>query len=468
MSDARAPRALPPRPSREHLRKQAKRLARERNLQLSIAQRLLAAEYGERSWAELMHRVAAMGSDAPTARSRLARAAEIGDLTAVRSLLGETSSPNGDAEDEASPLWFACVADAAPELRLAVCEALLAAGANAREGMPGSTPLHAAAAHGPLKLVELLITHGGIEWEEDSRGWSALDAARNGSAPDRDAIVILLNRPVIIDPAFRAAVAAIQAGDVAELTRHLDAAPQLLRMRAIEPDCYQQAARPQYFRDPKLFWFIANNPRLVQKMPSNMVQIANAMLERGIEAKDIQYALELVMTGASAREDGQQLSLMRLLLAAGAKPSDHSIAMALAHREIDPIRALLAAGAPMTAAIAAALGDCETLKRLLPTAPLDEIQMALAQAVLNGQTDTARVALDAGADPNRFMPVHAHSTPLHQAALLDDIALIDLLLTRGAQPDIRDQMWNATPLEWATHEGKAVSRARLSGLSSTG
>lgn len=461
MSDSAARRTLPVRPSKEHLRKQAKRLARERGLRLAMAQRLLSAEYGATSWIDLMQRVDATTDRPPAARSALARSAEAGDLAGVRTLLAQGHAPDGVETDEASPLWLACAGDAPPDVRLPIADALLAAGADARRGVAASTPLHVAAARGPLRLVEHLIAHGGIEWQLDSRGWSALDAARHGSTADRDEIVTLLDRPVITDSQFRAAVTAIQTGDAVDLARLLDATPGLLRGRIVEPDCYHQAARSQYFLDPKLFWFIANNPRFVRNVPDNIVEIAKLMLARGVEAADLQYALELVMTSASAREHGQQIPLMTLLLEAGAKPSERSLAMTLAHGELEAVRSLLAAGAPMTAPIAAALGRIDELQALLANASSDEIQMVLAQAVINGQMEAARVALDVGADPNRFMPVHAHSTPLHQAALIEDVALIDLLVARGARPDIRDTMWNGTPLDWAIHGGKAVSRARL-------
>ena len=96
-----------------------------------------------------------------------------------------------------------------------------------------------------------------------------LDAARDGTAPERAAIVALLERPVITDPQFRAAVAAIHAGDVAALTRLLNERPQLLHERAVEPPCYHEVQRHQYFLDPKLFWFIAYNPTLAERMPEN-------------------------------------------------------------------------------------------------------------------------------------------------------------------------------------------------------
>ena len=50
-------RELPARPSKEHLRKQAKRLADRQSLGLAQAQRKIAAGYGFATWADLMHRV---------------------------------------------------------------------------------------------------------------------------------------------------------------------------------------------------------------------------------------------------------------------------------------------------------------------------------------------------------------------------------------------------------------------------
>ncbi|MDQ8756204.1 ferredoxin reductase family protein [Sphingosinicella sp. LHD-64] len=58
MSEEPSPhRQLPRRPSSEHLRKQAKRLAKNEDLALNAAQRKLAAQYGAPSWAALMQNV---------------------------------------------------------------------------------------------------------------------------------------------------------------------------------------------------------------------------------------------------------------------------------------------------------------------------------------------------------------------------------------------------------------------------
>ena len=55
-----SPRSLPPNPSAEYLRKEAKRLARDNAMQLTAAQSRLGHEYGYRNWAELMTAVASM------------------------------------------------------------------------------------------------------------------------------------------------------------------------------------------------------------------------------------------------------------------------------------------------------------------------------------------------------------------------------------------------------------------------
>jgi ATP-dependent Lon protease len=59
MTTPQGPRKrLPNKPSEENLRKQAKRLAAQEDLQLAAAQRRIAIEYGYRNWAELIRAVA--------------------------------------------------------------------------------------------------------------------------------------------------------------------------------------------------------------------------------------------------------------------------------------------------------------------------------------------------------------------------------------------------------------------------
>jgi hypothetical protein len=238
------------------------------------------------------------------------------------------------------------------------------------------------------------------------------------------------------------AVAAIQTGDITALERLLDADPGLLHRRLIG-----YGDHGDYFRDPKLLWFVANNPNLVETMPANIVVATRALIVRGVEREDLDYTLALVMTSGPAREQELQLPLMHALIGAGAKASAEAIEGALAHGELGAVEELLRRGYPMTAPIAASLGRLDELARLLP----DEAQSAFALAVINHETPAALLALDAGADVNAPLAVHAHSTALHQAVLHDDVALLRLLIERGARTDVRDTIHDGTPLRWAQY-----------------
>ena len=444
---------LPERPSREHLRKVAKRLARESQVKLAKAQAELARRYGYRNWADLMRAVDA--ATAP-ARSPLADAAARGDLPAVRSLLAEGADPDGSAADAATPLFLACDSQAPTENRLAVARLLVEAVAFTRAfGPGGATPLHAAARRGPLALVELLLANGALFWVEDAKGRRPYHYAEDGRPLDRNAILFLLaDGPKIADPQFRAAAEAIQRGDVEMLARLLDERPALLQERAIEPE----AAPRGYFSDPKLFWFVANNPTLVPEPPANIVEVARLMIDRGVEPADLDYTLELVMTDG-VMPPGLRMDLVRTLVEAGAKATPKGVLMTLGHRQTEPVEWLLDHGLPLSAAAAAGLGRIRALAERLPGASAEEKDAALAMAVINRQREVARLCLEAGADPNHFMACHGHSTPVHQAALDGDVALLELLVAHGARLDIPDTLWRGTPLGWAIHGKQAAAEA---------
>ncbi|HSC05124.1 MAG TPA: hypothetical protein VLC49_17460 [Solirubrobacteraceae bacterium] len=294
---------------------------------------------------------------------------------------------------------------------------------------------------GPLERVDDLLGRGALAWET-----GVLEAAKRGRGPDRDAILALLARPVIRDPELRDAVAAIHAGDLAAIER---LRPELLHRRIVEPEEYGDS----YFHDPMLLWFVAGNPGL-RRLPDNIALVTRVLLAIGPAQADRDYTLELVMTSALAREQGHQIPLMHELLEGGATATSKAVAMALAHQELDAVRELIRRGHPMTAPIAAALGE-------LRAPPRQEAQLMLALAVINDQVESARVALEAGADVNAFLPIHEHSTALHQAVLTDDPELIALLISHGARRDIKDTVWDGTPLDWAIHEERPRARAFL-------
>jgi ankyrin repeat protein len=448
---------LPAAPSREYLRKEAKRWAKAQALKLSTAQHRLARAYGYPNWAALMNVVAMV-------RSPLARAALAADEAAIASLLAGGADVDGTREDKATPLFLVCDSSAPGEARIAVATRLLDAGAFPRGGGPnGMTPLHAAARRGPAGLVELLLRRGALFWQGDAKGRRPYDYARDGTPVDRERILYLTaDGPRIEDAGFRAAVAAIQTGDVAALAALLDARPALLVMRAVEPETGAKG----YFSDPKLFWFVANNPTLVPQSPPNIVDVAKVMIERGIAQSDLDYTLELTMTNGFM-EPGQQVALTAALVAAGAVAGRRGLLMALGHEQRNVVAWLVENGRVPDAAVAAGLGRTEVLARLLEASSADDKAEALAMAVINHHADAVRLCLAAKADPNRFMPVHTHSTPLHNAALHGDIEIMKLLVGAGAKTDTLDTLWRGTPLGWAMHGRRAAAQAFLRALAKT-
>jgi hypothetical protein len=140
------------------------------------------------------------------------------------------------------------------------------------------------------------------------------------------------------------------------------------------------------------------------------------------------------------------------------------VLVALAHWVLEPVRLLLERGVPITPAIAASFGRTAELVKLLASATGQERQDAFGLAVINRQVEAARACLDAGADVNAPLPVHKHSRALHQASVNNHIAMLELLIERGADTQVRDSLWNGTPLGWAAHNGKSEAEAFLRGI----
>lgn len=251
----------------------------------------------------------------------------------------------------------------------------------------------------------------------------------------------------IADPVFRAAVQAIEDGEVDALRHLLDEHPDLTQQHV-------EFEGENYFRKPSLLAFIAENPVRTDSLPPNIVEITKLLLERGAGANqaNLDETLGLVATGRVPREAGVQHELIELLCSAGADPNRPLIS-ALAHGEFAAAMWLLDCGARKTLPITAVLQGADSLARQLRSADKTERQISLALAAQHGRTGALKVLLNSGADPSSYNPagVHSHSTPLHQAALNGHEDAVRVLLEHGADQNLRDTMWNGTPLDWARH-----------------
>lgn len=270
-----------------------------------------------------------------------------------------------------------------------------------------------------------------------------------------------VNRPHherIDDPIFRGAVDLIDEGDVASLRVHLKRYPTLPRQRL-------EFEGGNYFRNPTLLEFVAENPVRHGKLPKNIGEVATAILDAGVDQSAIDETLMLVATGCVPRKYGVQIPLIDLLCDRGGDPNRAAEAAAVLF-EMGAVNALLQRGARITLALASALGKIGDARRLLAKAGAEERHLALALASQYGHGEVVKLLLDAGEDPNRFNPLggHSHSTPLHQAAGNGHLAVVKLLIERGAKTDVKDILFRGAPADWAQYGGKEEVEAYLRGL----
>jgi hypothetical protein len=265
----------------------------------------------------------------------------------------------------------------------------------------------------------------------------------------------LRHHELIGDATFRRAVNFIDAGDAAGLARHLKQHPNLVRQHVIFEG-------GNYFRNPTLLEFIAENPVRHGKLPDNIVEVTKVILDAGVDKAAWNETLMLVATGSVPRECRLQVPVINLLCDYGADPGS-AVQATVLHGELEAADALIKRGARITFPVAAGLGRMEEFRRMLPAANKEERHLALALASQFNHVEIVRVLLDAGEDPDRYNPVggHSHTTPLHQAAGGGYVELVRLLLERGARADLKDVLWHGTPADWARHAGRTELEAYL-------
>ena len=259
----------------------------------------------------------------------------------------------------------------------------------------------------------------------------------------------------IEDATFRRAVDLLDAGAVAGLRAHLNQHSNLVRQRVVFEG-------GNYFRNPTLLEFAAENPVRRGKLPDNILDVVKVILGAGVEPSALNETLMLVSTGCVPRECRVQVPFIDLLCEHGADPNSAIHAAAL-HHELESVIALIKRGARTDLPVAAALGRIEDARRLLPVASSEDRHLALSVASDFGHVEIVRLLLDSGENPNRYNPVggHSHTTPLHQAASAGHEEVVRLFVKRGARLDMKDVLWHATPEEWARHAGHGAIEAYL-------
>jgi Ankyrin repeats (3 copies) len=281
-----------------------------------------------------------------------------------------------------------------------------------------------------------------------------------------------------LDDLFRQAAEAIDAGDLATLNRLLADHPQLAQERLTKPGRWLRDqvgdAAGGFFKDPFLLWFVAEDPVRNRRLPRNIVDITNAIIDaaRRTGAKNLQeqldYALCLVAWSGVAADFGVQLPLIDALIDAGAAPAINAN-NALVNGHFAAAERILDRGGEVTLASALCLGRWEDVARLVPEANPVQRQFAFILAALTGRAEGVRRALDLGAEINEpSKALYSHATALHHAVCSGSLDTVKVLVDAGADTRAKDKVYGGTPLGWARHYvGEArddESRARYAAI----
>ena len=264
-----------------------------------------------------------------------------------------------------------------------------------------------------------------------------------------------------LDVGFREAVAAIDAGDIAMLERLVRANPALVRERLASPGAWLRdkvgGALDGFFQRPYLLWFVAEDPVRNGTLPANIAAVARAIIEAARRENEsnlqeqLDYALTLVSWSWIARQHGVQLDLIDVLVDAGAA-FDGNQNNALVNGNFAAAEHLVTRGAKLTLEVALCLGWWDDVDRLLPTVSDNDKQCAFVLSALHGKADALQRMIRAGADVNApSAGLYPHGTPLHHAVSSGSLAAVKVLVEAGANLDVKDRAWGATPLGWAQY-----------------
>ncbi len=265
-----------------------------------------------------------------------------------------------------------------------------------------------------------------------------------------------MNNSDIADMVFREAVEAIDCGNIAILQHLLETNPELATKRL------ETTGEEGYFKNPYLLWLMADNPIRQGKLPANIVEVTDLLIEalQKVRPQNYQeildFALGLVATGRTPKECGVQIPLMERLTAVGASVGENVLG-AIGQRNFAAAEYLLQKGAVYNLAAAVGLDKTDDAKKLAETATVSELYVALVVASFFGRTSAIEFLIETGADPNGygkpedFGGFHAHASALHQAVYSGSIESVKRLVAAGASLTAIDSAYQGTPLDWASH-----------------
>jgi hypothetical protein len=492
-----ASRSLPARPSVESLRKQAKKLARDRSVSLRNAQLALAREYGYAGWQDLIAEVSRrLGSGlewAVAEADRFIHDHDTGRLKQLlaeypallswradkkgRGLLGMATGAYGDAGDPQREEWFtrgACaelLIDAGAVVTPSVCESILHSRARGllelfqRKGLLPRT-LKFFAALGDLDTVRTALDENGNDAAVVN------EAFVRACLFDHEAVaLLLLERAITLDPELGKKVEG-RVGRLAFVKSLIDTQPENVREIAGQATTVglwkvfvmKQVTEAVHERD--LTSFVGELQREPWLLGDDFVWFQDRVI--GIAALD-----EGLETFVSALLDFHPAILRRQ-----PPPPSQNIEQALTYATTHLLPLLTRIWpVPDDLVHAAGMGDLSRVKRWFdaegkpalgdlahqtPTTsrwrPWKEVgaqqvlDTALALAVINSHFDVADFLLAHGANVSTNWNSHEPASILHHLVFLPGpYERMQFLIDRGIDLTIKDYRWGSTAAGWARH-----------------
>ncbi|MBC8085639.1 MAG: ankyrin repeat domain-containing protein [Phycisphaerae bacterium] len=251
---------------------------------------------------------------------------------------------------------------------------------------------------------------------------------------------------------FESTADAIVSGDIDALRTALDAHPDLVSQRSTRSH-----------HSTLLHYVSANGVEDYRQLtPVNILDITTLLLDRGaeVDATSAAYGggsttLGLASTSAHPRARGVQLALIDLLVARGAKIDGEATLPALVHGALanacpEAANHLASLGHRVpTLYGASAVGDLQGIRAWFATATTWQREDALIVAAQMGQADAVTILLDNGVN----VLANNGMSPMHYAAANGHIAVMELLLARGADLEQRNE-FDGTVLDstlWFVH-----------------
>ena len=440
-------RPLPPRPSLEQLRKQAKSLLKHqqaadspaltrireshprwRNLAneqiakspftLADAQFVIANEFGFASWSSLLSHLKTLQTASTTAEvvASLRDAAGRGDLARLNALVDahpELIDERG-GEGVRTALHQAVFGNSEAAVRL-----LLDRGANPNIRCEGDNayPLHFAVEKNRVPIIHLLVERGadtigeGDYHELGVLGWAT---AWEHFHPDPETVAYLLAHG-----ARHNIFSAVSMGDVETVRALITRQPADLERRM---NGSRMRPMPLHLA-------------VIQRQPA----VVTALLELGANIECLDEA--------------------------GFTPLDHAALLGAP----ETVSMLMDAGATLRLPAAAALGRDADVARLLSRDP-DALKAdgrwgrLIIRASEHASGEMVEILLRNGAlvnirdNPRTSIDSTAGYTPLHAAAWTGNLKVISVLLRHGADVRAREEKYHGTPAGWADYAGHGEAR----------